>query len=92
MALDDHIERIFENAGLSEEDRALWRSRLASSDERMRAVFVSIFSDDTELLEFFTEDLRDRVAAGRDPEKLAGVLEKEREYFRSMLAKPKKGE
>ncbi|MBP9751972.1 MAG: hypothetical protein KBD19_03885 [Candidatus Moranbacteria bacterium] len=86
MSLDDHMEKIFDEAGLSEGDRALWRSRLAAADERMRAVFVSIFSGDTELLAFFTEDLRDRVAAGRDPEKLANVLEKEREHFRSMLA------
>lgn len=89
MALDDHIEKIFDDAGLSEEDRSLWRSRLAAAGERMRAVFVSIFSGDAELLGFFTEDLRNRVAVGRNPEKLANVLEKERKYFRSILAKSK---
>lgn len=86
MSLDDHMEKIFDKAGLSEDDRALWRSRLSAADERMRAVFVGIFSGDADLLPFFTEDLRDRVAAGRDPEKLAKVLEKEREHFRSVLA------
>lgn len=89
MPLDDQIQEIFERAGLSESDRELWLSRLSSVSERMKAVFVSIFSDDTELLRFFTGDLKNRIEAGDDQERLAKIIEDERGYFRDFLSQQK---
>ena len=88
--LQVRMEHIFESAGLSDEDRGLWLSRLSASDEQTRAAFVSIFETDIEMIHFFTRDLQERTEAGDDPTKLAAVLENEREYFRQFLAQSKK--
>ncbi len=84
--LPEKIQAIFDSAHLSQEDRSLWLDRLAQGGERMQSVFVSIFEDDIEMLDFFTHDLRTRIDCGTDQEKLEKVLENEREYFRTLLA------
>jgi hypothetical protein len=88
--LQERIENIFESAGLSHEDRMLWVSRLAASDEPTRMAFIAIFETDGEMIHFFTRDLRERIEAGDDATKLAAALETEREYFRQFLAQSKK--
>lgn len=83
--IQEKIEAIFESAGLSEEDRSLWMSRLSVAGDRAKMVFVESFSDDSESLAFFTRDLRSRIDAGDDPEKLAPILEEEKNYFKNIL-------
>lgn len=84
--LPEKIQGIFDSAHLSPEDQSLWLDRLAQGGERLQAVFVSIFEDDIEMLDFFTQDLRNRIDCGSDRERLEKVLENEREYFRTLLA------
>lgn len=79
------IEDIFESAELSEEDRELWRSRLAASDVSFPRTFVTLFDEEREMLDFFTQDLRKRAEAGKDAEKLSSVLQEEKEYFATLL-------
>lgn len=79
------IEDIFESAELSEEDRELWRSRLAASDVSFPRTFVTLFDEEREMLDFFTQDLRKRAEAGKDAEKLSSVLREEKEYFSTLL-------
>lgn len=79
------IEDIFESAELSEEDRELWRSRLAASDVSFPRTFVTLFDEEREMLDFFTQDLRKRAEAGKDAEKLSSVLREEKEYFATLL-------
>lgn len=79
------IDRIFEEAGLSEDDQDLWRDRLSVAGEQIMAVFVDIFSGESDLLRFFTGDLRKRIDAGQDQSKLDAVLAEEKEYFTGLL-------
>lgn len=85
--LRQKIEDIFESTGLSEEDRELWRSRLAASDVSFPRTFVTLFDEEREMLTFFTHDLRKRTEAGKDTEKLSSVLQEEKEYFATLLTK-----
>lgn len=85
--LEERIVRIFDTAGLSEEDRSLWMSRLSISGEQFQRAFVSLFSGEEEMLHFFTRDLRERIEAGNDQAKIAAVLDRERQYFESELEK-----
>ncbi len=84
--LRQKIEDIFESAGLSEEDRALWRSRLSAADDSFPRTFVTLFDEEGDMLRFFTNDLRKRAEAGNDAEKLSSVLREEKEYFANILA------
>lgn len=88
MSFDDQIQKIFEAAGLSDDERELWLSRLVAN-ERLQTMFVDTFTGDAELIRFFTSDLRERISAGNDEKKLTEVLEKEREYFHSLLSQSK---
>lgn len=83
--LREKIEDIFEFANLSEEDRDLWRSRLASSDVSFPRTFVTLFDGESEMLGFFTRDLRKRVEAGDDDQKRESALQEEKEYFSNLL-------
>jgi hypothetical protein len=84
--MDGRIEELFTRANLPEDGRALWRARLAVDSERVKQVFIDTFAEDLEMLTFFTDDLRRRIAAGNDPEKLAAVLDEERKYFTGVLS------
>lgn len=84
--LREKIEDIFEGAGLSEEDRALWSARLSASDDSFSRAFVTLFDTERGMLGFFTDDLRKRIEAGNDHEKLSSVLREEKEYFANILA------
>ena len=88
-SVDERVEEIFERTGLPEDGRALWRARLSASSDRVKLVFVETFSDDVEMLLFFTDDLRKRIDAGNDPEKLKVVLDGEKEYFAGVLSTSK---
>jgi hypothetical protein len=83
--IQNEIDRIFEEAGLSEDDRELWRSRLSLAGERVMAVFVDAFSGESDLLRFFTGDLRKRIEAGDDRSKLDTILSEERSYFSGLM-------
>lgn len=82
--IQEKIDRIFEEAGLSEDDRDLWRSRISLSGTWFGSMFVDVFSSETGMLRFFTGDLRKRIAAGDDQSKLDVVLAEERDYFASL--------
>lgn len=84
--LQKKIEAVFVSAGLSEMDKCLWLSRLSLAGERAQRVFVEAFSEDSEMLVFFTRDLRNRIEAGDDPQKLAPILEEEKGYFKDLLS------
>jgi hypothetical protein len=81
------IESIFESANLSQDDRSLWLSRLSRSGEQFQRAFVQLFDGETEMLGFFTNDLRKRTEAGNDPEKLSSILQEEKVYFADILSK-----
>ncbi|NTW15799.1 MAG: hypothetical protein HGA38_05585 [Candidatus Moranbacteria bacterium] len=82
---NDKLERMFERADLSEEDRSLWRGRLADAGEYVRRMFVDVFSQDRDLLVFFTGNLRKRAAAHGDQAKLDEIMEEERAYFAGIM-------
>jgi hypothetical protein len=79
------IDRIFEEADLSGDDRELWRARLSVAGGRLMAVFVDSFSGESDLLRFFTRDLRKRIDADGDRSKLDAILAEEKEYFTGLL-------
>jgi hypothetical protein len=79
------IDRIFDDAGLSEDDRGLWRGSLSKAGEKFRLAFVESFSGESGLLRFFTGDLRKRIDAGRDRRKLELILAEERDYFNTLF-------
>lgn len=79
------IEEIFESASLNGDDRDLWRERLASAGQIVRSVFIDAFGSDGDALPFFTADLRKRIGAGNDREKLDEIAREEREYFSSAI-------
>jgi hypothetical protein len=85
--MEDKITAIFDAAGLSDDDRLLWLSRLSRSGERFQYFFIESFDGEPDMLEFFTSDLRKRIEAGNDPEKLFLVLAEEKEYFSDILNK-----
>jgi len=87
--IQKEIDRIFEEAGLSEDDRNLWKKRLFVAGSRIAAVFLDTFSGESELLRFFTRDLRNRIAAGDDRSELDAVLAEERDYFSGLLKRTK---
>ena len=89
QSLQEKIASICIAAELSQADRDFWLDKLSVSDERVQSVFVNIFADDIDLLRTSTRQLRGRVSAGDDSEKLAAALENEREYFRAFLAQAK---
>ena len=81
----EEIDRIFEEAGLSEDDRELWRGRLRNAGVRFAHAFAQIFSGESDLLRFFTSDLRKRIDAGDDRSKLDTILAEERAYFSDFM-------
>lgn len=85
--MQNKINAIFDAAGLSDDERSLWLSRLSRAGERFQRVFIESFDGDPGLLAFFTSDLRKRIEAGSDPEKLSLVLSEEKEYFADSLNK-----
>ena len=83
--IQKEIDWIFDEAGLSEDDRGLWRGRLAKAGEKLRLAFVESFGGQKDLLRFLTGDLRKRIDAGRDKRKLELILAEERVYFTGIL-------
>jgi hypothetical protein len=88
--IQEEIDRIFGEANLPEDDRSLWRERLFSAGFRFPAVFVETFSGDSDLLRFFTGNLRKRLLAGNDRSKLDAVLAEEEAYFSGLLIQTRK--
>lgn len=85
--LQKKIEAVLKKAGLSGGDCHLWMSRLSVAGERAQRVFLEAVADDRDMLVFFTRDLRNRIDAGSDPEKIASVIRDEKEYFTGILNK-----
>ncbi|MEI6650343.1 MAG: hypothetical protein WCL23_02810 [Candidatus Moraniibacteriota bacterium] len=83
--IQKEIDWIFEEARLSEDDRGLWRGRLAKAGEKFRLAFIESFGGENDLLRFLTGDLRKRIDAGRDRRKLELILAEERVYFTGLL-------
>ncbi|HWQ59700.1 MAG TPA: hypothetical protein VN420_00945 [Candidatus Fimivivens sp.] len=81
----EKVEDILAASGLSDDDRALWAGRLSEADPSMRGAFVESFEDDYDLLRFFTGDLRRRIEAGNDRQKLDEVLTAEKSFFAERL-------
>lgn len=82
---NEKLERMFERAGLNEEDRGLWRAKLADAGEYVRRMFIDVFSQDRDLLVFFTGNLRKRLAAQGDREKLDEIVNEEQAYFAGLM-------
>ncbi|NTW14382.1 MAG: hypothetical protein HGA31_05125 [Candidatus Moranbacteria bacterium] len=83
--IQEEIDRIFNDAELSLEDRILWLERLTHAGEYVRRIFVESFDGESSLLRFFTGDLRKRIAAGNDRDRINEVLAEEKAYFMGML-------
>ncbi|NTW14380.1 MAG: hypothetical protein HGA31_05115 [Candidatus Moranbacteria bacterium] len=83
--IQEEIDRIFEEAGLSQDDRNLWSGRLAEAGEYVRRAFIESFGEEYDLLRFFTGDLRNRIEAGRDRQKFERILTEEKSYFTGVL-------
>lgn len=79
------LEKMFDNADLSEEDRGLWRARLADAGEYVHKMFIDVFSKDRDLLLFFTGNMRKLADAQGEREKLDQVEAEERAYFSGLL-------
>lgn len=83
--IQEEIDRMFECADLSEDDRGLWRGRLETAGEFVRMSFLRSFGDDPDMLRFFTRDMRKRLDAGADRTKLDAVLAEEGSYLAAAL-------
>lgn len=81
------LEAMFESAELREEDRKLWRDRLAHAGEYIHKMFIDVFSKDRDLLVFFTGNMRKRIDANGDQSKLAEIAEEEKAYFSGLMKK-----
>ncbi|NTV55181.1 MAG: hypothetical protein HGB37_02765 [Candidatus Moranbacteria bacterium] len=79
------LEAIFESAELREEDRNLWRDRLADAGEYIHKMFIDVFSKDRDLFLFFTTNMRKRMVAAGDRVKLEEIAEEERAYFSGLI-------
>jgi hypothetical protein len=79
------LEAIFESAELREEDRKLWRDRLADAGEYIHKMFIDVFSKDRDLFLFFTTNMRKRMVAAGDRAKLEEIAEEERAYFSGLI-------
>ncbi|NTW30331.1 MAG: hypothetical protein HGA33_03565, partial [Candidatus Moranbacteria bacterium] len=67
------LEKMFDNADLSEEDRGLWRARLVDAGEYVHKMFVDVFLKDRDLLLLFTRNMRKLAEAQGDREKIDEV-------------------
>ena len=79
------LEAMFEKAELPEEDRKLWRDRLADAGEYIHKMFIDVFSKDRDLFLFFTTNMRKRMVAAGDRVKLEEIAEEERAYFSGLI-------
>lgn len=83
--IQSEIDRMFEDAGLSQDDRDLWRERLSAMGEMFPRTFVDVFRGELDLLRFFTGDLRKRMEAEEVDAEADTLLAAERSYLGTAL-------
>lgn len=86
--IQEEIDRIFEDAALSEADRGLWQGRLSERGFFMMRTFVETFNGHRDLLRFVTDDIRKRLESGGNPGKLDAVLKEEQAFLTALLKSP----
>jgi hypothetical protein len=79
------LESMFDDADLREEDRKLWRDRLADAGEYIHKMFIDVFSKDRDLFLFFTVNMRKRTVAAGDRARLEEIAEEEKVYFSGLI-------
>ena len=79
-----NAEAILKQGNLSSADAALWHGVFESVSPAAISLFIDIAQDDTTLLPFLTENLKKKIDAGTDPEKINKIVEEERSKFQEL--------
>ena len=71
--------------GLSSDDMKLWESRLRDSSADAISLFIDTFENDKELLEMATDNLKKKIEAIKNPEKIQDVVQEEKDTLQRYL-------
>lgn len=78
-------EAILKQGHLSSADIALWRDVFEKGSAAAVSLFIDIMQDDATMLPFLTENLKKKIDAGADPEKISKIVEEERLQFQELV-------
>jgi hypothetical protein len=77
-------EAILKQGDLSSADMALWQGVFKDTSPAAISLFIDIMQDDATLLPFLTENLKKKIDAGADPDKINKIVEDERVQFQEL--------
>ena len=78
-------EEILKNAEVSAEDFAMWQGVFAKASLGAIALFVDLMVEDTDMLEFMTDNIKKKIAAGRNPARIDEIVDEEKEKLEEYL-------
>jgi len=87
QALIEHMEVILRKSTLSAEDKVLWVSRTNELPFEDIAFLIDIFENNEELLVSATTNLKKKIGAGNDLDKIKKVVEEERQEIMDSIIK-----
>lgn len=87
MKKNFHVEivELLQMSDLSEEDRTLWLALLDAQTDVVQAVFLSIFTEERDLLPNITKNLRLKMRAKNDPSQETAIFEQEKHIFEKIF-------
>ena len=84
-ALIEEAETILEKHSLSHEDRVLWQRQLAVLSPEATLFFIDTFDNDAELLTLTTINMKKKIEADDDPQKIQKLIEEEKNELLRLL-------
>lgn len=83
--LIEKAEEIIQIHGLSDEDIIIWKKQLTVLSSDNLSLFIEIFENDSMLLILATKNMKKKLAAGNDPQKIQVVIDEEKKEIMALL-------
>lgn len=86
---DDLMKRandIINSSPLDESDKNMWHERFEKLEDASIILFIDMMTVEPDLLEVVTDNVKKKVDAGRDSQKIKTIVEEEREMLQAAFS------
>ena len=81
----ERAKKLIRESPLGADDQKFWEEHSKTLSAIQLAFFADVIEDDPSLLPYITENLKKKIAAGRDPEKIRAVVAEEEAQLQKFL-------
>lgn len=77
---------IIDSSPLDESDKNMWHERFEKLEDASIILFIDMMTVEPDLLEVVTDNVKKKVDAGRDSQKIKTIVEEEREMLQAAFS------